>query len=305
MKEKITGLYVPMITPFCPEDESIYEEGVRNYTEFLIENGVDGLIPSGSSGEFISMESEEQKQVNALVCKAASGRVKVFCGTAAYSTKKTVELSKHAESVGADGVMIVTPWYLAPNEDELYEHYAAVRKAISIPIMLYHNPYYSTVLMTDQFMAKLYNDGLIDAIKERQADIYRLANLRYLTDDGFALFYGYDISPVEALAMCADGWVAGLGNLFPAENKKIVTLMKEGKIEEAKQWFFTKVRPYLELFMSPTDKGFGTPWMSLLKEGLALRGVDVGVARKPIQPLPPEEKAKLIKLLDEYGYIKA
>jgi len=305
MGSKITGLYVPMITPFKPDDESIYEEGLRNYVEFLISNGVDGLIPSGSSGEFISMETDEQKRVNEIVCDAAKKRVKVFCGTAAYSTRKTIELSKHAEECGADGVMVVTPWYLTPNEDELYRHYAELRNAISIPVMIYHNPYYSGVLMTDNFIAKLYKDGLIDAIKERQADVFRIQNLRYLTDKNFAIFYGYDVSEVEAFVMGADGWVSGLGNLFPAENKKIVTLMNERKISEAIEWHMTKIRPYLELFLNPTEKGYGTPWMSYLKEGLALRGIDVGVPRKPVLPLEPPEKEKLKKLLYQYGYLKS
>ncbi len=303
-KEKVGGLFVPMITPFRPEDESIYEEGIRNYTNFLIDNGVDGLIPCGSSGEFVAMETEEQIRVNELVCENANGRAKVFCGTAAYSTKKTIELSRHAQASGADGVMVVTPWYLTPNEDELYAHYAALREAIDIPIMLYHNPYYTGCLMTDEFMAKLYNDGIIQAIKERQADVFRVQKLRYLTDSGFSIFYGYDVSEIEALVMGADGWVAGLGNLFPAENKKIISLMNEGKLKEAIEWHMTKIMPYLQLFMSPTAKGYGTPWMALLKEGLAMRGVDVGVPRKPLQALESAEKEKLRSLLALYGHLK-
>lgn len=303
LHEKIHGLFVPMITPFKPEDESIYEEGIFRYTDFLIENGVDGLIPCGSSGEFVSLDTAEQNRVNELVCEAAHGRAKVFCGTAAYGTKKTIELSKHAEASGADGVMIVTPYYLAPNEDELYVHYAAVREAINIPIMLYHNPYYTGVLMSDEFMAKLYNDGIIQAIKERQADVFRIQKLRWLTDEGFSIFYGYDISEIEAIVMGADGWVAGLGNLFPAENKKIITLMDEGKQKEAIDWHYQKIMPYLQLFMSKTDKGYDTPWMAYLKEGLAMRGVDVGVPRKPLQALQPAEKMKIHKLLEAYGHL--
>lgn len=302
--EKIHGLFVPMITPFKPEDESVYEDAVVNYTNFLIENGVDGLIPCGSSGEFISMDTKEQNRVNELVCEAANGRAKVYCGTAAYSTKKTIELSKHAQAAGADGVMVVTPWYLTPNEDELYAHYAALREAIDIPIMIYHNPYYTGCLMTDEFMAKLYNDGIIQAIKERQADVFRVQKLRYLTDKNFSIFYGYDVSEIEAIVMGADGWVAGLGNLFPAENKKIITLMDEGKQDEAIEWHMTKIMPYLQVFMSPTEKGYGTPWMALLKEGLAMRGIDVGVPRKPLQALQPAEKEKLRALLAQYGHLK-
>ena len=304
-KEKFTGLYVPMITPFKAEDESIWEEAIYRYTDFFFFFCVDGLIPCGSSGEFISMETTEQNRVNEMVCDAAKGRVKVFCGTAAYSTKKTIELSKHAEASGADGVMVVTPWYLTPNEDELYAHYAALRSAIHIPIMLYHNPYYTNCLMTDEFMAKLYNDGLIQAIKERQADVFRIQRLRYLTDEGFSIFYGYDVSEIEAFVMGADGWVAGIGNLFPAENKKIVTLMREGRQSEAIQWHMSKIMPYLELFMKPTKKGYGTPWMAFLKEGLSMRGIDVGIPRKPLQALQPAEREELRSLLKFYGYLNA
>lgn len=302
MSSKISGVYIPMVTPF-KADESLDEQGLRDVTNFLIDNGVDGLIPAGSTGELVALETEEQKRVNEIVVEEARGRVKVFCSTAAYSTKKTVELSKHAESIGADGVMIVTPWYMAPNEDELYRHYATVREAISIPIMLYHNPYYSTVLMSDQFMAKLYNDGIIQAIKERQADVFRQSNLRYLTDENFAIFYGYDIAPVESLSMCADGWVCGTGNLFPAENKKLYDLVRNGKLQEAKEYFFKKIRPYLELFLLPTKKGYPCPWLALIKEGMMLRGVNAGIARRPVLPIPDDVRERLVKVLRDYGYI--
>jgi len=305
MPEKITGVYVPMVTPFKASDESVDEQGLRDVVNYLIDNGVDGLIPSGSTGEFVAMDTDEQKRVNEIVVEEAAGRVKVYCSTGAYSTKKTIELSRHAEAAGADGVMIITPWYLAPNDDELYAHYAAVREAISIPIMLYHNPYYSTVLLTDEFMARLYNDGIIQSVKERQADVFRQSNLRYLTDDQFAIFYGYDVVPVESLSMSADGWVCGTGNLFPAENKRVYDLVRAGKLDEAKACYFEKVRPYLDLFLKPTDKGYPCPWLSLFKEGMRMRGVNAGVARKPIQPIPPDVRERLRKTLAEYGYLEA
>ncbi len=302
-KKKPEGIFIPMITPFKESDESIDFSGLKEVTEFLIKNGVDGIIPSGSTGEFVAMSTDEQKRVNASVCEYAAGRVKVFCSTGAYRTTDTIDMSKSAEAAGADGVMIITPWYMAPNEDELYEHFKAVRKAISIPIMVYHNPYYSTCLMTDKFMAKLYNDGLIDAVKERQADVYRQQNLRALTNDGFGIFYGYDICPVESVSMWADGWVCGTGNLFPRENKTVFDLAKSRKIEEAQKYHFEKIRPYLPLFTESTDKGLPCPWLSVIKEGLKLRGINAGVARKPVMRLPDDVMAKLKKSLKEYGHI--
>ncbi len=300
---KPVGMYIPMVTPFKASDESVDFEGLAEVTNFLVENGVDGVIPSGSTGEMVALTHEEQKAVNAAVCKAADGRIKVFCSTGAYRTRDVVDMSQAAEAAGADGVMVVTPWYMAPNEDELYEHYKAIRKAIKIPIMLYHNPYYSTCLMTDEFMAKLYNDGLIDAVKERQADVYRQQDLRALTDDGFGIFYGYDICPVESVSMWADGWVCGTGNLFPRENKTVFDLAKARKIEEAQKYHFEKIRPYLPLFTEKTAKGLPTPWLQIIKEGLKLRGINAGVARRPVLPLPDDCMEKLKNTLKAYNFI--
>lgn len=302
-REKLTGIFIPMVTPFNA-DESINFNGIKECTDFLAENGVTGIISAGSTGEMIALTPEEQIQVNRAAVKAADGRIKVVCSTAAYRTKDVVEMSKAAEADGADGVMIVTPWYMAPNEKELFKHYEAVRKAISIPIMLYHNPYYSTCLLSDEFMAKLYNEGLIDAVKERQADVYRQQDLRYLTDDGFAIFYGYDVCPVESLTCWADGWICGTGNLFPKENTEVYHLAKARKVEEAMKAHFEKIRPYLPLFTKPTAEGMPTPWLQIIKEGMKLRGVDAGYCRKPVlSELPADVMNTLKAVLKEYGYL--
>lgn len=301
--KKPEGMFIPMVTPFKATDESVDFDGLKEVTDFLADNGVDGVIPSGSTGEFVAMSIDEQKAVNAAVCKYAAGRVKVYCSTGAYRTRDAVDMSKSAEAAGADGVMVVTPWYMAPNEDELYEHYKAIREAIRIPVMLYHNPYYSTCLLSDEFMAKLYNDGIINAVKERQADVYRQQDLRYLTDDNFGIFYGYDICPVESVSMWADGWVCGTGNLFPKENKTVFDLAKARKIEEAQKYHFEKIRPYLPLFTQKTAKGLPTPWLQIIKEGLKLRGVNAGVARKPVMALPDDSLALLKSVLKAYKYL--
>jgi 4-hydroxy-tetrahydrodipicolinate synthase len=152
-------------------------------------------------------------------------------------------------------------------------------------------------------MAKMYNEGLINAVKERQADVYRQQDLRALTDDNFGIFYGYDICPVESLTMWADGWVCGTGNLFPKENTQVYKLSKELKIPEAKSYHFEKIRPYLPLFTQPTESGLPCPWLSVIKEGMKLRGVDAGVARKPVMGLPDDVKLRLKRALREYGYL--
>ena len=302
-KKKIEGIYIPMITPFNPEDESINFKGLKEVADFLIKNGVDGLIPAGSTGEIIALSKTEQMAVNEAVINHAAGRVSVYASTGAYRTADAVEMAKAAEKAGANGVMVVTPWYMGPNELEIYHHYKAIRQAINIPIMLYHNPYYSTVLLSDEFMAKLYNEGIIHAVKERQADVYRQQNMRALTDDYFGIFYGYDVIPVESLSCWADGWVCGTGNLFPAENVEVYRLAKAQKMEEAKKAHMEKVRPYLPLFIEKTDAGYPPPWLSIFKEGMKLRGIDAGVARKPVLGVPDDVMQKLKKVLKDYGHI--
>ncbi|MBQ8216371.1 MAG: dihydrodipicolinate synthase family protein, partial [Oscillospiraceae bacterium] len=187
-RQKLEGIYIPVITPFN-KDESINFAGIKEVAKFLAENGVTGIIPSGSTGELIAMEKDEIIAVNKAYIEAGHEYgIKVVASTGAYRTRDVVEMSQAAEADGADGIMAVTPWYMGPNKQELYDHYKTVHDAIDINVMMYHNPYYSTVLLDDRFIAKLYNEGCIDSIKERQADVFRQQNLRRLTDENFNIF---------------------------------------------------------------------------------------------------------------------
>lgn len=302
-REKLSGIYIPVITPFN-KDESINYQAIKELAEFLGKNGVTGIIPSGSTGEMIALTKEEQISVNKAYIEAGHDNgLKVVASTGAYRTKDVVDMSMAAESDGADGIMAVTPWYMGPNEKELLAHYKTVHDAISIPVMLYHNPYYSTVLMRDEFIAKLYNEGCIDAVKERQADVYRQQNLRRLTDDNFSIFYGYDVCPVECLSCWSDGWVCGTGNLFPKENVDVYQLASAKKTSEAMKAQETEVWPYLHLF-SEADANGDILWLQIIKEELKLRGVDAGYCRKPVlSKLPEETMERLKNTLKHFGYL--
>lgn len=302
-REKLTGIYIPVVTPFN-EDESINFESIDEISKFLAENGVDGIIPSGSTGEMIAMTKEEQIVVNkAYITAGHKYGIKVVASTGAYRTCDVVEMSKAAEADGADGVMVVTPWYMGPNKQELYDHYKTIHESINIPVMMYHNPYYSTVLLDDRFIAKMYNEGCIDAIKERQADVFRQQNLRRLTDENFAIFYGYDVCAVETQSTWSDGWVVGTGNLFPKENSTVYKLAKAGKLEEAKKAQEELVWPYLPLFTEADSNG-DVLWLQMIKIGLKMRGVNAGYCRKPvINDLPEEDMERLKAALKHYNYI--
>lgn len=303
-RTKLEGIYIPVITPFN-EDETINFESIKEHTKFLAENGVTGIIPSGSTGEITALTKEEQIAINKAYIEAAKENgIKCVASTGAYRTSDAVEMSVAAEKDGADGVMVVTPWYMAPNHKELKAHYKAIHEAITIPLMMYHNPYYSTCLLDDKFIAELYNEGFIDAVKERQADVFRQQNLRRLTDDSFAIFYGYDVCPVETLSCWSDGWVCGTGNLFPKENAEVYKLAKSRNIEAAMKAHEEKIWPYLHLF-SEADSNGDVLWLQIIKEGLKMRGVNAGYSRKPVlSDLPEETVVRLKNTLKQYGYIE-
>ena len=133
-RQKLTGIYIPVVTPFN-EDESINIAAIDEVAKFLAENGVDGIIPSGSTGEMIAMTKEEQMAVNKAYIQAGHKYgIKVVASTGAYRTGDVIEMSKAAEADGADGVMVVTPWYMGPNKEELYHHYKAIHDSIDISL---------------------------------------------------------------------------------------------------------------------------------------------------------------------------
>ncbi len=281
--KRIHGIYPPIVTIFR-EDGSIDEAGQASHVNFLIENGVHGVIPCGSTGEFIAMTLEERKRVVEVTVEAAAGRVPVYAHAGHYSTALTIELGRHAERAGADGVMVITPYYLPRYPEELVRHYEALAEAIYIPIMLYHNPHFAGVTLTDRVIADLYLRGTIQSVKEGEGEVGRVSDLRYLTDAGFDIFYGFDAAPIETMVMGANGWVAGTANVLPAEISRIFELVVEEKrVEDAIALWF-KIKPYMDLCTQPRE-GKSPPWLAILKEGLKMRGQVGGYPRRPAMTL--------------------
>lgn len=301
-KKALGGVIFPLVTPFYGENEKVNYEGLKQLIDFLIDNGATGVIPCGSTGELVSMTLDEQRAVNEFTIQYVAGRVKVFACTGAYRTSDVIALSREAEAAGADGVMVVTPWYITPNEPELYEHYKAVRSAVKCPILLYHNPYLTGCWVRAEFIAKLYNDGIIDGCKDSAHDIYRHQTMRALTDEGFGIFYGFDNCPAEALSFYADGWITGVGTLFPAETVKLFQMAKAGEIDACKAFTMQTMRKYMHFFNEPTKEGLPTPWLAIIKEGLTMRGIDIGLPRKPILPLPDSVRDDLRQTMKDLGY---
>src|SRR5262249_19553060 len=138
--KKFRGTYTVLITPFTADGKKIDEEALKRLVDFQIDQGIHGLIPLGSTGEFLSVTPDERRQITEIVIKQTAGRVPVLIGTGAERTDEVVRASREAEAMGAEGVLIIPPFYSVPTDDELFAHYKKVSDAISIPIMVYNNP---------------------------------------------------------------------------------------------------------------------------------------------------------------------
>lgn len=277
--KKLRGVYAVMLTPF-KEDESVDEETLRSLINWLIEKGVHGIICTGSTGEFASLSDEERRSVVDITMEESRGRVPVLVGSAANSTRHTILHSQHAESVGADGLMIVHPYYCRPNEDELYEHYKAVAKSVHIPIMIYNNPATSGVDMRPELLARLAEIDNISYVKEASGDIRRIGQIKRLCGDKITIFVGCDNTMLESWLMGAEGWVSGVANILPEQSIELFELSDSGEIDRARE-LYDRMLPLGD--MLDLEGSF----VQYLKAGSEMLGRPLGKPRRPL--LPPGE----------------
>ncbi|MBT3360769.1 MAG: 4-hydroxy-tetrahydrodipicolinate synthase [Rhodospirillales bacterium] len=291
---KFRGNYTVMVTPFSDDGSSVDEGRLRKFVDWQIKEGVHGLIPLGSTGEFLSQTDEERTRVAEIVISEAAGRVPVLVGTAAEWTNECVRYTKEAEQLGADGVMIVPPYYSSPTEDELFEHYRRVGEAVSIPIMIYNNPFTSNVDLKPHVVARLSEIDNVSYIKESSGDVARVCEIQRLCGERMTVFAGY--LPFESYAVGAEGYVAVCSNIAPKMAADLFTMVADdGNIEGARKLYF-KLLPLIHALA-------GDLYVSATKAALKLAGVPVGPPRPPRLPLPAEKNENLKEVLAELGLL--
>ena len=268
----LQGTFTVMITPFSEDGRQIDEDAIRRFVEWQIHHGVHGLIPVASTGEFLSLTDAERRRVAELVIEQVDGRIPVLVGAGAENTWDVVRFSREAEDLGADGVLIIPPFYSTPTDDELYEHYAAVGAAISIPIMLYNNPATSNVDMLPPLVARLSEIDNVSYIKESTMDATRVRDILRLSDGRMSVFGG--IMGYESFMNGATGWTAVGCNLMPAEFSDLYRLCVESKDIDAASALYDRIKPVIDLV--GRDR-----YVSATKSALGMMGLPVGSPRPP------------------------
>jgi 4-hydroxy-tetrahydrodipicolinate synthase len=282
-----------MITPF-DKAGAINLQATEDFVNWQIDQGIHGLVPLGSTGEFLSMTDDERASVAETVINTSAGRVPVLVGTGAECTDDVIRYSKQAEELGADGVMIIPPFYSTPTEDELFEHFRRIGEALSIPIMIYNNPATANVDLTPRIVERLSRIDTISYIKESTMDVTRIRDILDFCGERMTVFGG--IMGLESFLAGAEGWVAVGSNIMPRELARIFSLWADDRDFDGAQALYKQVLPVIRLVA-------GHRYVAGSKAALGLMGRDVGAPRAPRLPLPEAEMAMVIEALKQAGVL--
>jgi 4-hydroxy-tetrahydrodipicolinate synthase len=294
--KKINGVVPPMLTVW-KDNEAYDEKRSECYVDWLLENGVQGIVPCGSNGENTAMTLEEQKRVIEHVVKYVAGKVPVYAGTGRYSTRETLELSLHAKAVGADGLMIIPPYYFLPYKEAVLNHYRTIKKEVDLPIILYNNPWFAGYEMTTDEAKILADEGVIDAVKAAHGDADRISDIKLVCGKQFTVFYGHDYCAFQGYAAGADGWLSGFPTAFPKQCRELQeAVMVEKDLEKGRK-IWDKFLPFVNAFRSPEVTAHAH-WLEMFKWCVNEQGVSVGKPRRPLRELDDKAKAKLKKPLE-------
>jgi len=234
MTKEFRGSYTVAITPFTPDDQSVDVEALKGFLDWQLEVGVPGVIILGSTGEFLTLNREERQLIVDTTVKQINGRIPVIVGTMDAYTPRAVSQSVEAQELGADGLMIIPPYYYTPTDDEVFAYYRAIDEAVSIPIMLYNNPVTSNIDMSAALVARLVKAfDTVRYIKESSQELGRVRDVIEATSGMINVFAGERV--VDSFLLGAVGYVNPYGNYIPRASSQIFDLLLEGRIEDARE----------------------------------------------------------------------
>jgi 4-hydroxy-tetrahydrodipicolinate synthase len=295
MAKEIRGIIPAVITPFTP-DERVDEPAFRNVVNFLIEQGVHGLFPAGTGGEFSALTVEEKKRLMDLTVKEAAGRVFVMPNVGAITTAESVALARHAEAAGCDAVSAVTPFFLKPSQDELFEHYRTICAAVKIPVLAYNIPERTGgVALTVPTVSRLAREvPNFAGIKDSTGDLTNAAEIVRASPPGFRVFMGRDTLIFGALLYGCAGAVAATANVAPALAVGIYDAVMAGDLPKARE-LQAKLAPVRRLFT------IGSHPLGLKEAMVQLGTLECGRCRRPTLELTPAQKNEVTAVLREAG----
>jgi 4-hydroxy-tetrahydrodipicolinate synthase len=297
------GVYAPTITAF-EKDESVSLSGTRAFVRFLLSQGIEGLVPLGSSGEPLALTMSERKAVLDAVMAEAGGKVPVMAGIVEYSTRAAIEFGQYAKSAGCKGLMVMPPYGFRPPKRDVFDHLRRVREAVGLPMMLYNVPGTSGIDLMPEEIQQLAEEGVVQSVKWSTAEVGRVRDTKFLCGPSFTVFVGNDLIAFEGLAVGADGWISCLPMIVPSRAVKLYNLLAVEKDLSAAQELFYPLVPLIRLVFRTVSLPNNDPhWLAVTRESALLRGIPVGQSRMPLSAISREHAEELRKLLVGLGEI--
>jgi 4-hydroxy-tetrahydrodipicolinate synthase len=283
------GTHVAMVTDF--KDGNLNIEGFKRLASALIAGGVDGLVPAGCTGEAATLTLEERTSVikAALEARGSNRKISVIPGTGTNSTATTLDLSKAAEALGVDGVMLITPYYNKPTQAGLIRHYEAVARAIDLPIVLYNVPGRTGVNMLPETVAELAKIDNIVAVKEASGSVDQVSRISQASD--ITILSGDDALTLPMMAVGAKGVVSVAGNVAPRLVSRMVRAFLDGDAQAARDIHF-RLLPLFHVLFVETNPG-------PVKAALEMQGLVTGELRLPLVPVSDASRAKVRAVLEQ------
>jgi len=299
--ERFHGIFPAALTMF-DRDNNLDEEATARHWDWLIDQQkADGLVITGTSGEFIALSDEERMRVFKLAQGVVRGRVPVIFGSGHYSTKLTVKFSEEAQKCGADALIVILPYYQKPSKPAVIEHFRRVRKATSVPIMLYNNPHNSAcVELNPREIAQLVDEDVLHMVKSTFGTVEPIHDLSYLVGDRMAIFYGSFLAAYEGFCAGAHGWISGILNVVTSAAKA----MRHAIVVEndAQKGFriWKRILPIVHLW---TYQQIGpVSDLAIYRSMLNSWGLHGGYCRDPFFPLDKEQESRLCGFLEKSGW---
>jgi 4-hydroxy-tetrahydrodipicolinate synthase len=300
-KKLVSGIVASNVTPFGA-DGTLRLDLLKPHIDWLIEQGVDGLSPLGSSGEFAALEINDRKRVLEAVLEANNGRKHIMAGTHHVSTMRAIELSKHAQQAGADSLLMVAPYYGLPSIRQTQDHYRRVAEAVDIPIVLYHSFVSTYVNLRTEHLMELFREQTISGVKMSNPEPDRICELLQATDWACIVYAGLDTVAFEGLCHGAHGWISGIPSIVPRTAKNLYELIAKSDLPAARL-LWKKLAPLMRLqFRGAFNGGDDPNWLSVMKATLNLVGPPIGNPSLPGQPLDPATTRLLASILRDLGY---
>jgi len=288
------GIIPAMVTPF-DKDFQLNEAALRRLTGYLIDGGVHGVFAIGSQGEFYALTREEKKRIMEIVVEESNSTVPVYVGTGALTTREAVLLTQMAEEIGADAVSVLTPFFISPSQDELYEYYVTIAKSTKLPVLLYTNPDRTGVNMSVELVSKLSKIDNIIGIKDSTGDLSLTAEYIRNTNPGFSVLSGRDTLVFGTLSYGGQGAIAASANVVPKLVVEIYEAFTKGDIERSRE---------AQLRLAPLRIAFALgSFPAVIKDALRLIGFDVGSTRAPIKPISGAKAEALRKVLRDLSVL--